>query len=297
MAATLVGLAGEVAGKRFTIGSKPITFGRGEENDIVLATPSASRLHAELRAETTGYVLYDRGSTNGTWVNGNPVAVHQLKHGDQIMIGEEVFAFETTATRTTLKPVRSLPAADRTRLASASPQPQPRAKTQAPVLRVTITGGGPVGLAFALLLEQMMGARVAIRIYDGRWTRDGGTVVWKGPDQGNVRRQQVVTIQSRQYLKLPAEVQERLFALGSFTEMWPKGPDSIEDAGPRNVRIMYVEDQLLALANEKAGRIELIRQVFDAADSRDEIVGQHVLAICEGSRSKTLQHFAGAFGV
>ena len=107
----------------------------------------------------------------------------------------------------------------------------------APVLHVTVTGGGPVGLSFALLLDYLMGPRAAIKVYDSRWIHDGGRIVWKTPEQGNVRRQQVVTIQSRQYLKLPPDVQERLFIPGAYTEMWPKGPDSIQDLGPRNVRL------------------------------------------------------------
>jgi len=35
--ATVVGTQRALAGKRFTVGSESITFGRGDENDIVLA--------------------------------------------------------------------------------------------------------------------------------------------------------------------------------------------------------------------------------------------------------------------
>jgi hypothetical protein len=158
-----------------------------------------------------------------------------------------------------------------------------------------VAGGGPVGLSFALLLEQLMGARVAIRVYESRWAKDGGKIVWKGTDQGNARRQQVVTIQSRQFLKLPPYVEEGLFVPGAYTEMWPKGPDSIEDLGPRNVRIAYVEDQLLALAVGKPDRIELVPERFDPA-THEDLAGQHVLAICDGARSRTLEYFSDRFG-
>jgi len=281
MEATVVGLTGDLTGKRFRIGTGPVTFGRGDENDIVLTTPSASRVHAELRPEAGGYVLYDRGSSNGTWVNGAEVTSRALKSGDQIAIGDDTFRFES---------------ADVTVQAATAKAADLAPKVSDPVLRVTVAGGGPVGLSFALLLAHLLGSKVAIRIYDGRWQRVAGRIAWKGPDQGNVRRLQVVTIQSRQYLKLPPEVQERLFIPGAYTEMWPTGPDSIHDHGPRNVRIAYVEDQLLALANEKVGRIELIPEVFDAASARDEIAGQQILAICEGGRSRTLEHFADKFG-
>ena len=277
MFATIVGVAGELSGQRFPVRSKPVTFGRSEDNDIVLTAGLASRVHAELRQEGGGYVLRDRGSSNGTWVNGEPVTERQLMPGDEITIGDDVFRFETLDIRETVGTV--------------IPPPRP---SQA-ALRVTVTGGGPVGLSFALLLEYLLGPQVSVRVYDSRWVLDGGKIRWKGPDQGNIRRMQVVTIQSRQFLKLPPEVQERLFQVGCFTEMWPQGPDSIHDLGPRNIRIAYVEDQLLALANEKPG-IELIPEAFDAEAMRDQVAGQHVLAICEGGKSRTFEHFKAKFG-
>jgi FHA domain len=283
MAATVSGLQGALAGKRWAIGSKPITFGRGAENDVIIPNPLASRLHAELRQEASGYVLYDRGSSNGTFVNGTQVTAHLLEPGDEIVIGGEAFRFEASAGVTV--PVDG-PVAGKTLAATVA----------APVLRVTITGGGPVGLAFALLLDHMLGPRVAVRIYESRWQRDGSQIVWKTPEQGNVRRQQVVTIQSRQFLRLPPEAQKRVFTPGFYTEMWPAGPDSIEDLGPRNVRIAYVEDQLLALANERPSSIQLIPDRFDPATAQEEMASQHVLGICEGSRSRTLEYFADRFG-
>src|SRR5262249_57256862 len=137
---------------------------------------------------------------------------------------------------------------------------------------------------FALLLEHLMGERVAIRVYDSRWASDAGKLVWKGAGEGNARRQQVVTIQSRQFLKLPPYVQEGLFVPGHYTEMWPKGPDSIEDLGPRNIRIAYVEDQLLALANGRSDRIELIPGRFDPAETGGQLPGHPLLVFFASGR-------------
>lgn len=167
---------------------------------------------------------------------------------------------------------------------------------QSNVLKVIVSGGGPVGLSFALLLERLMGKRVAIQIYDGRWTEKGSQVVWKSDNQGNARRQQVVTIQSRQFLKFPQEMQDQLFQEGLYTEMWPEGPDSIQGVGPRNVRIAHIEDQLLQLANEKTDSIELIPARFDAREMQNEIEQNHLLVICEGGRSRTRDHFIDKFG-
>jgi hypothetical protein len=298
MTAAVVAIRGGLTGKRFTIGTHPLTFGRGGENDVVLTTPAASRVHAELRREAGGYVVYDRDSTNGTWVNGGSVTFRRLQSGDQIMIGDEIFRFEAADSQTTIVPTPTP-----TPTPSPTPTPTPTAVGERPAplspasaLRVTVTGGGPVGLSFALLLEHLMGPRVAVKVYDGRWMRAGDRIVWKGPDQGNVRRQQVVTIQSRQYLNLPPDVQECLFSRGGWTEMWPKGPDSIQDLGPRNIRIAYVEDQLLAVANEKPDRIELIPEAFDPSSAEGDLTGHHVLAICEGGRSRTLEYFGAKFG-
>jgi len=152
MVATVVGLQGALAGKRFKVGSESITFGRSDENDVVLTNLLTSRVHAELRHEDGGCLLHDRGSSNGTWVNGRCVTVHRLRPGDEIVIGGETFRFETSDVEV--------------------PRAQASPSSSAPVLRVTVTGGGPVGLSFALLLEHLMGPRVAIKVYDSRWLRE-----------------------------------------------------------------------------------------------------------------------------
>ncbi len=279
--AFVVGLRGDLSGKRFPVGDAPVTFGRGDDNDIVIHDPAVSRLHAELRHEADGFVISDRGSSNGTRVNGVVITTQRLQPGDEITIASHPFSFEGLDAGAATVVVSSLRYADETVPPS--------------VMRVTISGGGPVGLTFALLLADLMGPKVAIRLYNGRWKRDGRRVVWKGHEEGNVRRQQVVTIQSRQFLKLPQEIQDYLFTPGNFTEMWPAGPDSINDRGPRNIRIAYIEDRLLELANRKR-QIELIPEQFDADSARGDIVKQHVLAICEGGRSRTFSHFKGKFG-
>ncbi|MFC4592140.1 FHA domain-containing protein [Sphaerisporangium corydalis] len=284
MPPAIVGSAGPLTGKRFPIGEAPITFGRRDDNTVVIASGRASRLHAEVLREAGGYVLHDRGSRNGTLVNGNRVTSHVLKQGDVIAIGDETFSFEAPGEMETIMDalvIRSL--------IKSVVDP-------GPVLRVTISGGGPVGLSLALLLENLMGQRVSITLYDGRWTRDGSRVVWKDQSQGNVRRQQVVTIQSRQYLNLPEEVQARLFSAGSYSEMWPAGPDSVRGFSPRNVRIAFVEDELLDIANEKSDRIRLVPAFFDLAEHRETVAEDHVLAICEGGRSRTRDLFTAKFG-
>jgi hypothetical protein len=173
----------------------------------------------------------------------------------------------------------------------------PRAPASDPgTLRVTVAGGGPVGLAFALMLEDALPGRVAVTVHEGRWVRSGSTVNWKDETHGNVRRQQVVTLQSRQYLALTGEMQSALFAdPANFSEMWPVGPDSVDGKPPRNIRIAYVEDQLLALANTKAA-IRLVPKRFDIAEHEGRLAQEHVLVIGEGGRSRTREYYGDRFG-
>ena len=134
-------------------------------------------------------------------------------------------------------------------------------------------------------------------MYDGRWTAVGRPGLWKTPEQGNVRRQQVVTIQSRQYLRAPAPRSRSACSPRAPTpRCGPQARTRSRVSGPRNIRIAYIEDQTARHRERQAGPIQLIPEPFDAAAAQGEIAAQHVLAICEGSRSRTLEHFAGKFG-
>jgi hypothetical protein len=70
-------------------------LGRGEEADIQLHDGYASAKHARLVPQGDVMVLEDLGSTNGTYLNGEPVRGPQPLHaGDRIRIGDSEFSFE-----------------------------------------------------------------------------------------------------------------------------------------------------------------------------------------------------------
>ncbi|MFD3312638.1 FHA domain-containing protein [Streptomyces sp. NPDC058694] len=282
MSSVIVGRTGPFAGQSVVLGSAPLRFGRKSDNDVVIVSVSASRLHTEIVAEDAEFVLYDR-SKNGTFVNDRPVTRHVLVPGDSIRIGDETFLFETQEAVETVMDLSQLDL------------PRANASANPGELRVTVSGGGPVGLAFALLLEDALPGKVSITVYEGRWIRNGSTVVWKDETHGNNRRMQVVTAQSRQYLALTAEMQSALFDTGGFSEMWPLGPDSVEGRPPRNIRIAYIEDQLLELANAKSA-IRLVPKRFDPSEQQQRLSQEHVLVIAEGGGSRTREHFADRFG-
>jgi len=55
----------------------------------------ASRAHAEIILTTDGVTLEDKGSTNGTVVNGREIRTRQrLANGDRIKIGETEWTVE-----------------------------------------------------------------------------------------------------------------------------------------------------------------------------------------------------------
>jgi hypothetical protein len=162
-----------------------------------------------------------------------------------------------------------------------------------PPLRVDVAGGGPVGLSFACALRAMMGDRAEVRVFDRRWISRGNRIVWKGKAEGNNRREQVVTLQSNVWAALPDLVRQRLFAPGKFSEMWPLGPDSPAERGrPRNIKIRWIEDCLLEMAQDVYG-IELVPEAYTKPDSWD---GLHVLAIADGARSTTRESLKEHFG-
>ena len=75
--------------------SSGILLGRGNDVDIRLEDSFASSRHARLIPQGDVVVLEDLGSTNGTRLNGEPVAGPQPLHqGDRIQIGDSEFSFE-----------------------------------------------------------------------------------------------------------------------------------------------------------------------------------------------------------
>ena len=75
-----------------------VTFGRAQDNAVVLDDPTVSGRHAELREENGCWVVRDLGSTNGTYVSysGAPemerrVEQNALKEGSILRIGQARF--------------------------------------------------------------------------------------------------------------------------------------------------------------------------------------------------------------
>ena len=94
--ARLVITQGNDAGQEVEIRpGKTYTIGRAIDNDVVLTDIAVSRKHFDLRFEDGAWVIVDRGSGNGTVVNGNlEDNPFMLANGDVIEIGNTIFRFD-----------------------------------------------------------------------------------------------------------------------------------------------------------------------------------------------------------
>jgi hypothetical protein len=82
--------------KVVTVETNELTIGRTEENILVVFDPSVSRKHAIIKKEGTVFKLIDRGSRNGTLLNGSAIVEEILKDGDTFTIGNTTFRFGFT---------------------------------------------------------------------------------------------------------------------------------------------------------------------------------------------------------
>jgi len=72
----------------------PVSMGRSRVNEIHLDDVTVSGQHCRIIPENEKHVLYDLGSTNGTYVNDKRVNKAILKEGDTIKVGETQFLFK-----------------------------------------------------------------------------------------------------------------------------------------------------------------------------------------------------------
>ena len=81
-------------GQRIVLAGSPVVLGRQADCDLVLQDDQASRRHAQVEPGPHGFVLVDLGSTNGTLLNGQPIAgPASLEPGDRILVGDTVVRF------------------------------------------------------------------------------------------------------------------------------------------------------------------------------------------------------------
>lgn len=112
--------------------SERISIGRRTGNDICLPYPAVSGKHAVVVTMTTGSVLEDLGSTNGTFVNRKRVAKYFLHDRDSIDIGRQKLVYCTDVNAVVAAAPRRLRADGRSDDGQAAPVRVPRVVAPTP---------------------------------------------------------------------------------------------------------------------------------------------------------------------
>jgi pSer/pThr/pTyr-binding forkhead associated (FHA) protein len=95
---------GPDAGREVPAGDE-LVIGRGDAAELVIADPGVSRRHAVMRAEGQTAVIEDLGSSNGTYVNDEPVAQpRRVAEGDVIRLGASTLEVRLGPTQTETLP-------------------------------------------------------------------------------------------------------------------------------------------------------------------------------------------------
>lgn len=100
--ARLIVMRTDVVQRAVELGGRPLTIGRGQQNDLVLEDQdrTVSRFHAEVRLENGAYVLVDLNSQNGTWVDDDRIDRFPLRPGVPVRIGPYRLVFDDTPVET-----------------------------------------------------------------------------------------------------------------------------------------------------------------------------------------------------
>ncbi|MCX6054011.1 MAG: FHA domain-containing protein [Chloroflexi bacterium] len=79
--------------KLIPIDKNVLNIGRRSTNDIMINDLRISRTHAQIRKSRNGYVIFDIGSSGGTFINGERIFEHVLRSGDVISLAGYMMIF------------------------------------------------------------------------------------------------------------------------------------------------------------------------------------------------------------
>ena len=101
-------LKGADQGLIFVLKESSVTFGRGEDADVMISDLKASRAHARLDYTHDGWVMNDLGSANGIFFQGEYIRKFAISSGEHFTIGDTIFEFltSTESTRVLTAPLR-----------------------------------------------------------------------------------------------------------------------------------------------------------------------------------------------
>lgn len=89
----LVVFYGRDIGSRHPLEIKELVIGRSDTANLQIDHNSISRAHAKLVTDDGRSRIFDLGSTNGTFVNDEPIEEGELRDGDLVRIGTTIFKY------------------------------------------------------------------------------------------------------------------------------------------------------------------------------------------------------------
>ncbi|MGC2660004.1 MAG: sigma 54-interacting transcriptional regulator [Bryobacteraceae bacterium] len=95
MRGILIGISEAVQGQVYHLSEAEVLLGRGSASTLRVPHSSVSREHCLIRVHEHRIEIQDKGSRNGTFVNGLPVRERALLDGDELMFGDVVFQFRS----------------------------------------------------------------------------------------------------------------------------------------------------------------------------------------------------------
>lgn len=171
MQAKLHLVKGNPKGKTVEIPPGTLSVGRAEDSDLIIASTRVSRHHCEIVNDKNRLVIRDKGSGNGTVVNGAKVQEQLLKPGDEVQIGPLTFAVEIDGQRGPGAKPASPPARPAPKVAprpapKVAPKPAPAAKGAPaprtglpPKAKFPVPPGKPGGKDILSSLERLAGTK------------------------------------------------------------------------------------------------------------------------------------------
>lgn len=94
--ACLVVIYGQQLGTKHLLKAGEMVIGRSSQAQLQIDHESVSRRHARIVLTESGVLLADLGSTNGTYVNDEPIQERTLAHGDLIKVGRTILKYLST---------------------------------------------------------------------------------------------------------------------------------------------------------------------------------------------------------
>lgn len=139
--------------KEIALDRERLTIGRKPNNDVQIDNLAISGQHAVITTILDDAFLEDQNSTNGTYVNGQPIKKHVLRNNDVVELGKYRLKYIVDAAKpgmaksdyidtAALKPVRHSPEADAVLTASTGAEPPAATRTSAPKAPVAAPAAG-----------------------------------------------------------------------------------------------------------------------------------------------------------